>query len=64
MWTAFSGRRKKIRDIHVVNGNSTYYGGGVAELLSSLTLILNSAGIKTGWRVIEGSPERERNCPY
>jgi trehalose synthase len=37
--------------------NSTYYGGGVAELLSSLTLLLNSLGIKTGWRVIQGSPD-------
>jgi len=37
--------------------NSTYYGGGVAELLGSLTLLLNSIGIKTGWRVIQGSPD-------
>jgi trehalose synthase len=46
-----------LRDIHVVNVNSTYYGGGVAELLSSLTLLMNASGIKTGWRVIEGRPD-------
>ena len=46
-----------MRDIHVVNVNSTYYGGGVAELLSSLTLLMNASGIKTGWRVIEGRPD-------
>ncbi|MFN3745882.1 MAG: glycosyltransferase [Hyphomicrobiaceae bacterium] len=47
----------RLRDMHVVNINSTYYGGGVAELLSSLTLLMNAAGIKTGWRVIEGRPD-------
>lgn len=46
-----------LRDLHVVNVNSTYYGGGVAELLSSLTLLMNASGIKTGWRVIEGRPD-------
>jgi trehalose synthase len=50
-------KAEKLSDIHVVNINSTYYGGGVAEILSSLTLLLNSAGIKTGWRVIQGSPD-------
>ncbi len=46
-----------LRDLHVVNVNSTYYGGGVAEILSSLTLLMNACGIKTGWRVIEGRPD-------
>jgi trehalose synthase len=46
-----------IRDLHVAHVNSTYYGGGVAEILSSLTLLMNSAGIKTGWRVIQGRPD-------
>jgi trehalose synthase len=50
-------KAEKLSDIHVVNINSTYYGGGVAEILSPLTLLLNSAGIKTGWRVIQGSPD-------
>ncbi len=46
-----------LRDLHVVNVNSTYYGGGVAEILSSLTLLLNASGIRTGWRVIQGRPD-------
>jgi trehalose synthase len=46
-----------LRDLHVVNVNSTYYGGGVAEILSSLTLLMNSAGVRTGWRVIQGRPD-------
>jgi trehalose synthase len=47
----------RLSDIHVVNINSTYYGGGVAEILSSLTLLMNAAGIKTGWRVLQGRPD-------
>lgn len=50
-------KASKLRDLHVTHINSTYYGGGVAELLSSLTLLMNSAGIKTGWRVIQGRPD-------
>ncbi|MEX2400488.1 MAG: hypothetical protein WD423_06920 [Rhodothermales bacterium] len=46
-----------LRDLHVVNVNSTYYGGGVAQLLSSLTLLMNATGIRTGWRVIQGRPD-------
>ncbi len=47
----------RLRDMHIANINSTYYGGGVAEILSSLTLLMNSVGIKTGWRVIQGRPD-------
>ncbi len=47
----------RLRDLHVVHVNSTYYGGGVAEILSSLTLLANSAGVRTGWRVIQGRPD-------
>lgn len=47
----------RLRDMHVLNVNSTYYGGGVAEILSSLTLLMNTSGIRTGWRVIQGRPD-------
>jgi len=50
-------KARPLRDLHVVNVNSTYYGGGVAELLGSMTILMNSIGIKTGWRVIQGSPD-------
>ena len=50
-------KASRLKDIHVTHINSTYYGGGVAELLSSKTLLMNSLGIKTGWRVIQGSPD-------
>ena len=50
-------KAERLRDLHVVNVNSTYYGGGVAEILSSLNLLMNGASIKTGWRVIQGRPD-------
>jgi trehalose synthase len=50
-------KARALQDLHVVHLNSTYYGGGVAELLGSLTLLMNKVGIKTGWRVIQGSPD-------
>jgi trehalose synthase len=50
-------KAEQFKDYHIVNINSTYYGGGVAEILSSLTLLMNSAGIKTGWRAMQGSPD-------
>jgi trehalose synthase len=50
-------KAEKVKGLHIVNVNSTYYGGGVSQLLSSLTLLLNSMDIKTGWRVIHGPPD-------
>lgn len=50
-------KARPLQALHITHVNSTYYGGGVAELLSSLTLLMNSVGIKTGWRVIQGSPD-------
>jgi trehalose synthase len=50
-------KAKQLQDLHIVNVNSTYYGGGVSQLLSSETLLMNSLGIRTGWRAIQGSPD-------
>jgi trehalose synthase len=52
-------RRKAqpLQGLRVAHVNSTYYGGGVAEILSSLTLLLQSVGIKTEWRTILGRPD-------
>ena len=46
-----------LHDLHLVNVNSTYYGGGVADILYSLTLLMNASVIRTGWRVIQGRPD-------
>lgn len=50
-------KARAVQDFRVVNFNATYYGGGVAEMLSSLTLLMNSLGIKTEWRVLQGTPD-------
>jgi trehalose synthase len=50
-------KAEPLRGLHVAHLNSTFYGGGVAELLSSLTLLMTSVGIRTGWRAIHGPPD-------
>ena len=50
-------KAQALQSLHVAHINSTYYGGSVAELLSWLTLLMNGAGIKTGWRIIQGAPD-------
>lgn len=47
-------KARGLRDRSIVNVSSTYYGGGVAAKLTSLVLLMNSAGIRTGWRIIQG----------
>lgn len=47
----------KFSDKHIANVNSTFSGGGVAEILNQLVTLLNSLGIETGWRVLKGSPD-------
>jgi len=50
-------KAKALPGRHITNVNSTYYGGGVAEILSSMTLLMNGLGLKTGWRTITGRPD-------
>ncbi len=50
-------KAKYLKNFHVIHVNSTYYGGGVAELLGPLTLLMNNVGIRAGWRVIQGAPD-------
>jgi trehalose synthase len=50
-------KAKALKGLHILYINSTYYGGGVAQTLAPLTLLMNGLGIKTGWRVIHGPPD-------
>lgn len=50
-------KAEKLKGLRVANFNSTYHGGGVAEMLSSLTLLMNSSGLRSEWRVIQGTPD-------
>lgn len=50
-------KARPLQDLRVAHVNSTYFGGGVAELLSPLTLLMNSLGLQTEWRAIHGPPD-------
>ncbi len=50
-------KAKPLQGAQVVHINSTYYGGGVSVLLSSLTLLMASLGIRTEWRIVHGPPD-------
>lgn len=47
---------QKLSGAKVQHINSTYIGGGVAEILSSLTPIMRSTGINAQWDVISAEP--------
>src|SRR5262245_29983988 len=49
-------KAERLRAQHVVHVSSTFYGGGVTEMLTPLTLMMNAVGIQTGWRMIQGTP--------
>ncbi len=45
---------ERLHDEHIVMINSTPAGGGVAEILNRLVLLINSLGIELGWRILKG----------
>jgi len=50
-------KARKLKGLRILNLNSTFHGGGVAETLSSITLLVNGLGLRTEWRVIQGTPD-------
>jgi trehalose synthase len=40
----------------LVHISSTFYGGGVTEILTPLTLMMNAIGVATSWELIQGTP--------
>jgi hypothetical protein len=46
-WIA--AKADRVRTTRVAHISSTFYGGGVAELLTPLTLMMNTTGIETDW---------------
>jgi len=51
---------KKARSLaskDILNINSTAQGGGVAEILESLVILMNELGICAGWRILHGNPD-------
>lgn len=47
----------RLRGMRILHVSSTFYGGGVAEILSSETLLAASLGLRVDWRLIQGSPD-------
>ncbi|MCR4426915.1 MAG: glycosyltransferase [Firmicutes bacterium] len=41
----------------VLHVNSTVYGGGVAEILSTLVPLMRDVGLKADWSTMDGTPE-------
>jgi trehalose synthase len=54
---AIQSKAERLSDKHILCISSTYQGGGVAEILNSLLLLLNQSGVKSGWRILHGSPD-------
>ena len=50
-------KAKRLYGKRVLNINSTFIGGGVAEILSSLAPLINNVGIDADWRVLHGTPD-------
>jgi len=48
---------REMADTQFCHINSTYIGGGVAEMLNSLIPLMNDAGIETEWRLLYGTRE-------
>jgi len=47
-------KARRLYGRHIVHINSTFTGGGVAEMLNSLVPLMNDIGIDTGWRILHG----------
>jgi trehalose synthase len=49
-------KASKLYKKHIININSTFLGGGVAEILSRLVPLMNEIGTDTDWGIIHGNP--------
>jgi len=49
-------KAERVRAKRIAHISSTFYGGGVTEILTPLTLMMNSIGIETDWHLIQGTP--------
>ena len=51
-----AAKASRVGTMRVAHVSSTFYGGGVTELLTPLTLMMNACGIETDWHLIQGTP--------
>lgn len=47
----------ELAGLRVLHINSTYYGGGVAEILQTVVQLMNDVGIETDWRILRGTSD-------
>ena len=52
-----SNKANRLRTQHLVHVSSTFYGGGVAEILTRMVPLMNEVGLATTWDVIEGDDD-------
>ncbi|KXA92839.1 hypothetical protein AKJ66_03420 [candidate division MSBL1 archaeon SCGC-AAA259E22] len=52
----------ELSKYHILHINSSYYGGGIAEILRNMVPLLNEIGVEVGWRAMVGSPDFFRVC--
>lgn len=50
-------KARRLTSKAILNINSTAQGGGVAEILESLIILMNELGIYAGWRILHGNPD-------
>ena len=55
--TRIRSKAELLRGQRVVHMNSTFYAGGVVEIILSLVRLQNEFGISTEWRVLRGSDQ-------
>jgi len=55
--TKIYNKARPLYGKNILHINSTFYGGGVAEILNSLVPLMNDVGIDAGWRIIRGMPD-------
>jgi trehalose synthase len=51
-----AAKADRVRTMRVAHISSTFYGGGVTEVLTPLTLMMNATGVETDWHLIQGTP--------
>jgi len=55
--TAIRALAEPLRGARVLHVNATAFGGGVAEMLSTLVPLLRDVGIEAEWQIIHGADE-------
>ena len=47
----------RVRTMRVAHVSSTFHAGGVTEILTPLSLMMDAIGIETDWHLIQGTPD-------